>query len=649
MIDFQNVSKSYGSQELLREVSFRVNPSERVGIVGPNGAGKSTIFGLITTEIDADRGNISLPDDARIGYLRQHLPPDSAHVPLVCFTSDALREVENITKRVHEIEAGLSTAGPDSSKMLIELGHLQTALEHLGAYNMKNKAEAALSGLGFKADDFEKAMSAFSGGWQMRAALARVLIAEPDILLLDEPSNYLDIPAVEWLCRFLKNFNGTLLLISHDRFLLKALTNITIEVNSGQVTRYPGNYDYYAVERENRRRRLEAARRNQDRKREQLERGIERFRAKNTKAAQAHSWQKRLDKMDEIELPDSLHYTGSIRIPPPPHCGAELIRLEQAGLSYDNQRWILRNVELSINRGEKIGVVGYNGTGKTTLLRLLAGQHKPSEGRCVLGHKVVIGYQAQDFGEILPPGKSVFDIVRAAAPEASTAQEARTILGSFGFSGDDSEKPCAVLSGGEKIRLCFARIFINPPNLLILDEPTTHLDIAACEALQAALSAYEGTVILVSHDIEFVRGAASTILSMTPPGISRFCGNYDYFREKTRAENSAALPEAKEDDLKDLKKQRRQERAKRRQEMQQDKKAAERAVANCETAIEKLESEKLSLLKTLEKNAPGLDYAAINRRMTEIHQEIEAQTVEWEAAAVRQEAIQKEYDAIHED
>ena len=346
-----------------------------------------------------------------------------------------------------------------------------------GAYKMHAKAEAALSGLGFHTDEFNKPLKSFSGGWQMRARLAQTLILDPDILLLDEPSNYLDIPAIEWMQRYLNGFKGTLLLISHDRFLLNSLTKVTIEINGGLVNRYAGDYDYYVRERQSRFQSLQAAKENQEKRREQLQRSINRFRAKSTKAAQVQSWIKELDKMEAIEVPDELHYSGTIRIPPAPASGVEMVRLEHAGHSYDGHQWILKNVELRIERGDKVGVIGYNGMGKTTLLRILAGQMAPREGKRILGHKVVLGYQAQEFAEILPLNKSVYDIVRNAAPDGATDKDVRSVLGSFGFQGDTVHKPCRVLSGGEKIRLAFARIFIQPPNLLILDEPTTHLDI----------------------------------------------------------------------------------------------------------------------------------------------------------------------------
>jgi ATP-binding cassette subfamily F protein 3 len=423
--------------------------------------------------------------------------------------------------------------------------------------------------------------------------------------------------------------------------LLKTLTNITLEVNGGNATRYSGDYDFYIRERENRLLSLEAAKKNQDKKREQLERSIERFRSKNTKASQVQSWIKTLDKMDDINLPEQLHYSGGIIIPPAPHSGAEIARLEKAALSYDHEKWILKDIDLQINRGEKIAFVGYNGTGKTTLLKILAGVMPPTEGKKVLGHKAVVGYQAQEFGEILPDESSVYDTVKSAAPPETQSKSVRSILGAFGFSGEQADKRCKVLSGGEKIRLCFARIFVNPPNFLILDEPTTHLDIAAREALQDAIKNYDGTVCLVSHDIEFVRKAAETIIAMEPPSIRKYFGNYDYYCAKSAELNkvSNTVADNSTEEEKNSQKNRRKERAARRNELLPLKREAERKVSKLEKEIEKLEEEKQELLDKLMENAPNTDFASINKRIKDIDYSLAEKTIQWEEAALKLESI----------
>ena len=651
MIDFQNICKSYGEQLLMDNVCFRINSGDRVGVVGANGAGKSTLFSIITGELEPDSGSVNYPKNLRIGCLRQNLETSSLDTRLVEYTSDAVPELRQAAAELKEIEHILAE-NPDNAdeKLLRRHGELQSTFEHLGGYRLKSEAEAALSGLGFKASDFEKPLKNFSGGWRMRAALARVLIAKPDALLLDEPSNYLDIPAVEWLCRFLKSYSGTLLLISHDRFLLNRLTNVTLEVNKGSVTRYAGNYDYYRRERANRAAMLDAQYQNQARKKEQMQRTIDRFRAKSTKAALAKSMQKALDRMEDVETMDDLTVKGTLRLPDPPPAGAEAARFENITFGYENSdRIIFKDLEMSINSGDKLAFVGYNGMGKTTLLKLLISKLKPQSGRVVLGHHIVPGYLAQEFADLLVMENTVYDTVKAAAAPDFPQNNIPAVLGSFGFPGDAAYKPCSVLSGGEKIRLCFARIFVNPPNLLILDEPTTHLDIAGREILQEVLQNYKGTLCLVSHDIEFVRNVATTIIAMKEYGVKKYFGNYDYFLEKTAAETAAAAPAAvKVVEKTDNAKLRRQERAKQRQALSAEKKAAEKRVAELEQKVEKLDARQQELLAKLAE-PPGADFGDLMRESAIVQDKLDAATALWEEAMEKLEEILAANAAIHED
>ena len=654
MIDFIDVCKSYGKRDIFDHVSFRINKGERVGIVGPNGSGKSTMFQLICNEISADSGEITIPKKARIGHLHQQLDFFRDTDTLISFAGAADGELPKILERIHQLEAELAGSVPEKEReaLLAEIGHLQSVYESLGGYGMKHRAAAALAGLGFREGDLEKPMGAFSGGWQMRACMAKTLLAEPDVLLLDEPSNYLDTPAVEWLQKRLRSYAGTLLLISHDRFLLNSIAGITLEVDNGHVTRYPGSYNYYVREREERRRHAAAAQENIDRKREQLERNINRFRAKATKAAQVQSWIKMLDRIEDADVPGDLHFRGAIRIPDPPHSGAETVRLEDVTFSYDGKRNILEHVSLSIARGDKIGIVGYNGTGKTTLLKILAGVLTPVSGTRTLGHKVVTGYQAQEFAELLTPEMTAFDIVKNAAPGTVPSQRIREILGAFGFSGENAEKQCKVLSGGEKIRLCFARIFVNPPNFLVLDEPTTHLDIAAREALQQAVRNYAGSVCIVSHDIEFLRGTVTGIVEMRSPGIRLHCGNYDYYRERIAAEQSAEKAsgaEIRPSDADRNAKDRRRERAKKRQEMSGEKKRLESEVARLERLIEDSETEKARIIEALSSPSADADFGTLRKNLSALDAAIADATARWECTASELEAFLEAYNALHEE
>lgn len=649
MIDFIGISKSYGRQDLFNEATFRINQGERVGIVGPNGAGKTTLFQILCGELSPDRGEVSCPKKVRLGHLRQQLDFYNPEESLMEFVCAADGELGKISARIHALESRLHGA-ENRTPLLHEIGHLQSVYEARGGYEMKHRAAAALAGLGFRESDSERKIGAFSGGWQMRACMARTLLGEPDILLLDEPSNYLDIPAVEWLRKRLKSFPGTLLLVSHDRFLLNSITDVTLEVDGGRVTRYPGNYSYYVRERVERRRHAEAVQENIDRKKEQLERNINRFRAKATKAAQVQSWIKMLDWIEDTELPEDIHFKGTIRIPEPPHSGAETVRLENISFSYDGSRNILEGLDLSLNRGDKVGIVGYNGMGKTTLLKILAGRLTPQQGTRTFGHKVVTGYQAQEFAELLNPEMSAFDIVKEAAGGQVPAQRIREILGAFGFSGEGADKRCAVLSGGEKIRLCFARIFVNPPNFLILDEPTTHLDIAAREALQQAVNHFAGTVCVVSHDIEFIRGTAETIVEMRPPGIRVHHGNYDYFMERIAAEQNetSEVPEESLVSAADTQKDRRRERAQKRQEMSKDKRRLEEETARLEKIIEDSEAEKARLMEQWLVPSKEFDFAANQKRLAELECDIASATGKWEKSAAELEELMERYNALHD-
>jgi len=651
MIDFKNISKHYSEQVIFDKAVFRINPGERVGVVGPNGCGKSTLFGIIIGDVEPDGGQVILPKNMRIGYLRQHLPDDCTERKLIDFVADAIPELVEISAKLHDLEHRMEGDLPkdELNQVLNEHGHYQTLFEELGGYTLRSDAAAALSGLGFKDEDFQKTLGEFSGGWQMRGALARVLISRPDILLLDEPSNYLDIPAVEWLYRFLQSFTGTLLLISHDRFLLKKLCKVTLEVNNGIATRYPGDYDYYRREREHRQKTLEAAKLNQDKKRDQMQQNINRFKAKASKAAQAKSWQKQLDRMDEIVMPTNLKFSGQIRIPAAPPCGVEAARFDDVSFAYPDCDEVLKNVELQVDSGDKIAFIGYNGAGKTTLLKLLTGILKVKSGRVVLGHNIISGYQAQEFADILPDDRSVYNVVKDMTKTAEQVKSLPNMLGSFGFSAGAMDKTCGVLSGGEKIKLCFARIFVNPPNLLILDEPTTHLDIAAREALQEALAQYKGTVCLVSHDIEFVRECANTIVAVRDGGIRKYFGDYEYYLEKSAQEHlgvkekNIVIVETKKEGNS---KERRRERARQRQELAATKKKAEQVLKKIEKKIEKLEFERAEKVKLLARDR-DVDFAKVNQQLAQLQSELDSCSAKWEKAMEDFEEIMELNDTIN--
>ena len=648
MIEFRDVSVRYGSEPLFEHASFKINAGERIGIVGPNGSGKSTLFRLILRDLTPDAGDVIEEGMPRIGFVRQHLKASAPDQSLLAYCLEGIPGFGQAEKDVLRLEDELTqTTDPVvRDRLLRALGEAQTAFEQLGGYTLEARVKEALGGLGYTTEDFAKPFESFSGGWRMRAELSRVLASKPSLLLLDEPSNYLDLPAVEWLQRFLRAYDGTLVLISHDRYLLRAITDITVEVDGGTVTRYNGPLDVYLRDRELRYRQLLQAKANQDRRREQLERFIERFRAQATKAAQAQSREKQLEKMEEIRLPARSRSAGYMRLPKAPHAGAEIVRLEDAAYTYPGgDHPIFSHVDLRVMRGDKIAIVGYNGMGKTTLLRLLAGVRQPTEGKAVFGYHVAPGYQSQDLAETMSPDETVFNIAKAAAGTSLPEKELRNRLGGFGFDAEYCAKQVRVLSGGEKIRLAFLRLFLNPPNFLLLDEPTTHLDLEGRETLQKAVRDYDGTVVLVSHDVEFVRGTAENILEISRRGIRRFPGGYDYYMEKTaqeRAADAAAAPAKAEDDgsarvsSKDLRRQRAQERAARAPEM----KRLKRKVAEAEAAIAALEAEQADLTARLaEGSLDPKGMADAGKRLKDIQFELNDLTRDWEAAATALEEL----------
>lgn len=673
MIQFTQVSKVFGKQQVLNNVSFTVNPGERVGVVGPNGTGKSTLFEMLSGNLSPDKGEISIPKNMRLGYVRQQMYLLDRDVALLDYTENAVPALEAMQLEISQVEHQLLTAEADEQQRLLKrLGELQTAFEHDGGYDLKNRAETTLSGLGFSPKLFENPMSTFSGGWKIRAELARVLVSRPDILLLDEPTNYLDVPAVEWLKDFLRGYPGTLLLVSHDRYLLNSLTSITLEVMGGMVTRYPGNYQKYIVDRETRHDQLIAQQKNIDRKREQLERFVDRFKYKATKAAQAQSRIKQLDKLEDVEIPQVFFKRPKITLPVPPRSGNDVVAIQDATFSYDGKRNIFEHLDLRIERGDKAAFVGLNGMGKTTLLRLISGKLALNSGKLIIGHGVAIGYQSQDFTETMDPDKTIYETVRAAAIDQSEG-ELRNLLGGFGFPGESIEKYVKVLSGGEKVRLALARLLLRPNNFLILDEPTTHLDIYAREALEDALRNYQGTLCLVSHDITFVRNLATTIYELSPGKITRYYGNYDYYREKLAEAEAARLaaeqrlsapssassrpaPSANQKNTPNpmptntagesagAKKDRKREEANIRNEFSKHKKALEVKIAEAEDKTEQLEAEQAQIYSDMANARPGTDFAALNKRLADIKKEMEDLAWEWETASEKLEAINKQIE-----
>ncbi len=644
MLTFRDVRKSYSNRFVLDDASFSVFEGERTGLVGPNGAGKSTIFRILTGDLSPDKGDFNLPKNTRLGHLRQQFDRAALELPALEYTTCALPRLEEVDAEMHRISEKLAEDSGDKAQLVTRLGILQHEFEALGGYEMESRARIALAGLGFKDEDFSRPLKEFSGGWQMRCELARVIISDPDLLLLDEPTNYLDVPAIEWLQERLNAYRGTMILISHDRYLLNRLCNVILDLNGGKVTRWPGNYEAFVKGRADRIKQLESQAKAVEDRREKLESFVDRFKATATKAAAARSKMRELEKLEDVEVPVIVASGARIRLAKPARSSPTVVELENMGKSYDGKRWIYNDISLTINDGDKVGIIGTNGMGKSTLMRIISGHIAIEKGKRRVGANVQMGYHSQDYTETMDPGRTVYETVKHAAP-FMPEQEVRNMLGGFGFRGIDVEKTVGVLSGGEKVRLSLSKLLVDPPNFLLLDEPTTHLDIQSREALQDALKEFEGTLCLVSHDIEFLAGVAEVIFEVTPRGLRKFYGDYAYYRRKLKEESAIALPavkgkasEAAPVEAAGRKDQRREE-AQQRQEMAKKKGPLKKKVDALEKQLADFDAEEAKLTGEFADAPPSSRVVEINRRLAEIRKlkpQIEA---DWEAAATELEEM----------
>tara|TARA_B000000460_G_scaffold208043_1_gene155319 strand:+ start:1526 stop:3412 length:1887 start_codon:yes stop_codon:yes gene_type:complete len=619
MINLSNVSKYFGTQDVLHEIDIQINEYEKIGIVGPNGQGKSTFFNLISGEIKPNEGYINIPKKITMSYMHQNVQLSYKKESLLEYTENSNPKLIKIKNEIKNLNEQIQKHS-QNVQLLNKLDDLLENYALLDGYEMTHKAETALSGLGFKENQYNDLFGNFSGGWKMRAELARLLISNPKILLLDEPSNYLDLPAIEWLKKYLENFNGTMLMISHDRYLLNSLTTKTIEISNGNAIKYEGNYEYYIDEKNKRLEHELNKEKNLSKKREEIQNFIDKFRANSKKASLVQSRIKMLDKMEKVEVKINKASTN-IRIPTPPSSGKNVISITKGNFGYNEKEIILNNVDLNIDRNEKFAFIGANGAGKTTLLKILAGNLKLKSGNLKIGHNVIIGYQSQEFGETLNPDLSVFETLLK--DNDMNDNDARKILGDFGFSKDSINKKTSVLSGGEKIRLSFARMFSNPPNYLILDEPTTHLDIDGRAGLEKLLKDYEGTICVVSHDITFIRNLNAHIIHVNNNEIDRYYGNYDYFLNKSNNQLKNTPHKTKTKKI-NIKKEQRKTKAESRLIKQEKAKKLKSLEKNLD---ELHRHQKILINKTKESDA---DFMNINKDLNNIAKKIKLIESEWE-------------------
>lgn len=536
MLSVSNISVQFGSKKLFNDVSFIVNPRDRIGLVGSNGAGKSTLLKVINRLIESDKGTIALSKHTTVDYLPQDgisyrgkTLYEEVYAGLTDINS-VKEEMEQVNKELSECEDKESDEYMD---LVNKLGELTHKFEDMEGFRVKSSIEKILEGLGFHSDDFDRLTDEFSGGWQMRIALAKLLLKNPSVLLLDEPTNHLDIESLVWLENFLKNYEGSIILVSHDRTFLDNMTNKTIEIYTGKVTIYAGNYSYYVREKETRRELLEKSYVNQQKYLKQQNRFIERFRSKNTKATAVQSRIKMLDKIEKIEMEDD-ESAIFFKFPPATHSGKKVIELKNISKSYGDNL-VLDKLDFEMERGEKVGLVGVNGAGKSTLARIIRGTEEIQKGERKLGYQVELEYYSQHQADTMDSKNDVLGTLDAVAT-GDARKSLRNILGSFLFKGDDVFKSVSVLSGGEKSRLALATMLLKASNFLIMDEPTNHLDMNSKKVLMDSLRNYSGTILIISHDREFLDGIVTKIIEVKNKNVKTYFSNCSYYLMKKKEE-----------------------------------------------------------------------------------------------------------------
>ncbi len=652
MLTLSGITKAYGERVLFADATLQVNRQDRIGLVGPNGAGKTTLLSIILGHEGADTGKFTLERGISFGYLPQENAPagDETVIELATAITPEYTRLRRILK-AWEADHPVEALHPEDVH-----DDVHDRFNELGGYRLEAKARQILAGLGFRQGDFERPARQMSGGWVMRAHLARLLTHEPDLLLLDEPTNHLDLEALLWFQDYLKSYPGALLVISHDREFLNQLVGSIVEIRQSKLIRFRGNYDDYLEQREAHQQQLLAAYKHQEREIARLMEFVERFRAKNTKATQAQSKLKQIERMEKVEAPVNDQRKIDFQFPQPQRSGQRVIRLSGVHHAY-GENLVYRGLDFQAERGQRVVLVGPNGAGKSTLLKILAGVLTPQAGVRTLGHNTKAGYYSQYRVEMLNAGRTVLEEA-SNTPQRVTEQFVRTLLGCFLFRGDDVFKPVNVLSGGEKSRLALVKLLLDPPNLLLMDEPTTHLDMSSIDALAYALDQFEGTLIFISHDVYFIRTLANHVVHVNAGRLTHYPGGYQYYLDKTQAESAragltAGGRAAVESSLgrqtrlaasdttakaalarKNLKRL----EAEQRQARSRERKAQEQLVLRLEQEIQELEARQAALITDLEKpetyeRTGGA--VGINRELLDVQQRLARLQPEWEQQATK--------------
>jgi len=656
MLTVSQLSKSFAGRALFDDVSLQVNRGDRIGLVGPNGAGKSTLFALFLGDVSPDKGTIAIEKNATIGFLPQETAAagDETVLELALAVSPELVHAQKVIKEHEASVAGIVDPGADAAYH----NALHVFDEH-GGWELEPKAKRVLAGLAFRETDFDRPARALSGGWIMRAHLARLLVMEPDLLLLDEPTNHLDLESLQWFQEYLRTYPGAIVMISHDREFLNQLVGSIVEIAHSKLVRYRGDWDSYIEQKAAREEQQLAAYKNQQKEIASLQLFADRFRAKASKASQAQSKLKQIDRMKKIAAPVARGKTIKFHFPQPIRSGLRVITLKDVDHAYGDLV-VYRGMQYHAERGQRTVLVGPNGAGKSTLLKLLAGVLPVQHGVRELGHNVRTGYFSQNRIDVLNASHTVLDSARD-MPNPVSEQTARTVLGSFLFRGDDVFKTVSVLSGGEKSRLALVRLLLDPPNLLLMDEPTTHLDVGSIDALIGALKQYHGTLIFISHDVHFIRAIATSVLHVTGANrtggkLTFYPGDYDYYLDKSKATSARTaltagrdVPEvnglaaATNSDVAKVRKQtgsgsRKQKEQKRleaesRNAIAKARREKEKQVHELEIKIAALEDQQKQLAAALEDPAtyePGGSAIAINRDLFSVANDLARLTREWE-------------------
>jgi ATP-binding cassette, subfamily F, member 3 len=638
VLTLSGIRKAYGERVLFAEATLQVNREDRIGLVGPNGAGKTTLFTIILGEERPDDGKVTMERGVTFGYLPQENAPagDETVVELATAITPEYTKLRRILK-AWEADHPIEALHPEEIH-----DDVHDRFDELGGYRLEAKARQILAGLGFRERDAERPAREMSGGWIMRAYLARLLTHEPDLLLLDEPTNHLDLEALLWFQQYLKTYPGAIVVISHDREFLNELVGSIVEIRQSRLVRYRGNYDSYVEQREAQEQQIVAAYKHQEREIARLMEFVNRFRAKNTKATQAQSKLKQIERMDKVEAPSSEAPQIDFQFPQPRRSGQRVITLRDIDHAY-GQLTVYQGMNFVAERAQRVVLVGPNGAGKSTLLKLLAGVLEVQLGERILGHNVKAGYFSQYRIDMLHPERTVLE-EGLDTPQRVSEQFVRTLLGCFLFRGDDVFKRVSVLSGGEKSRLALVKLLLDPPNLLLMDEPTTHLDLTSVEALVYALNQFQGTLIFISHDVYFIRSLANHVVHVNAGRLTHYPGGYDYYLEKTRAESARAAltggatanvgPD--ETDAGPTRKDQRRAEAEERQVRYKRRKAQQKVVDRLEAEIQELEARQgelvaeLELPETYEK--PGRP-VELNRELLDIQQRLTELNPEWEQQA----------------